>query len=135
MPHTITHFDTTEHHIHIELFVTDHQGKRHSLNGVLDTGAPRTEFSDKFLAYARFIKEPAKGIVIKPGLQTQKYGKLVMPKIEICDHPIENFGIFTSRFDESWGIDALIGLDFFRQFRVTVDYSRAEILTEPLAII
>ena len=57
MPHTITHFDTAEHHIHIEFFVSDNQGQRFDLNGVLDTGAPRTEFSDKFLVLAGFIKE------------------------------------------------------------------------------
>lgn len=130
MPHTITHFDTAEHHIHIEFFVLDNQGQHFSLDGVLDTGAPRTEFSDKFLALGGFIKEPAKGIVIKPGLQTQKYGKLVIPKIEICGYPIENFEVFASRFDESWGVDALIGLDFFRRFRVTVDYKKGQLVTE-----
>ncbi|MDP2600687.1 MAG: hypothetical protein Q8P84_08165 [Deltaproteobacteria bacterium] len=135
MPHTITHFDITEHHIHVELFVTDSRGGRHSFDGVLDTGAPRTEVSDKFLALAGLIKEPAKRILIKPGLQTQKYGKLVMRKIEICGHTIENFEVLASRFDGAWGIDALVGLDFFRLFRVTVDYGKAEIVTTPLAVI
>ena len=130
-----THFDTSQPHIHIEFFVTDGAGMRHSFDGVLDTGAPRTEFSDKFLALAGFIKAPAQEIIIKSGLQTQKYGKLVIPKIEICNHPLENFEVFASRFDDSWGVAALIGLDFFRKFRVTVDYGRGKIISEPLTII
>lgn len=128
----ITHFDPKRHHIHIRFFVTGPHGRHHALDGVLDTGAPRTEFSDKFLALAGFIKKPAQDIVIKSGLQTQKYGKLVIPKIEICGHPIANFEVFASHFEEHWGVDALIGLDFFRQFRVTVDYSRGQLVTESI---
>ena len=135
MPHTSTHFDISRNHIHIRFFVTDYTGQRHSLDGVLDTGAPRSEFSDKFLVLAGFIKTPVHGIVIKQGLQTQKYGKLVLPKVEICNHLLENFEVFASRFDDSWGIAALIGLDFFRKFRTTIDYGRGEIIAEPLTII
>lgn len=29
-----------------------------------------------------------------------------------------------ARFYESWGVDALIGLDFFRPFPVKIDYQR-----------
>jgi len=131
MPPMITPFDPKRHHIHIRFFVTDPRGRHHALDGVLDTGAPRTEFSDKFLAFAGFIREPAKNIAIKPGLQTQKYGKLLIPILEICGHAISDFEIFASRFDESWGVDALIGLDFFKKFRVTIDTQAGQIRTEP----
>ena len=33
-------------------------------------------------------------------------------------------------FEKDWGVDALIGLDFFRHFRVTVDYKAGQIITE-----
>lgn len=39
-------FDTTKHHIHIECAIIDSEGIKHSFNGILDSGAPRTEFSD-----------------------------------------------------------------------------------------
>lgn len=132
MQHTITLFDTTKHHIHIRFFATDPRGQRHSLDGVLDTGAPRTEFSDKFLEFAGFIKKTNKNIAIKSGLQTQKYGKLILPYVEICGYTIKDFEVFASRFEESWGVDALIGLDFFKRFRVTIDYKAGHLMTEPL---
>ncbi|OGQ22866.1 MAG: hypothetical protein A3I05_01710 [Deltaproteobacteria bacterium RIFCSPLOWO2_02_FULL_44_10] len=130
MPSTITTFNTKKHHIHIEFYVFDRSGIKRALDGVIDTGAPRTEFSDEFLEYANFIESSNKEIRIKPGLQTQKYGKIVLPSIEICGHEIKNFQVFASRFEKEWGIDALIGLDFFRQFDVTISYNRGCIITE-----
>lgn len=130
MPPTITHFDTSKHHIHINFFVTDSDGIRERLGGIIDTGAPKTEFNDDFLPYG-FIKPADNEISIKPGLQTQKYGKIVLPSMEICGQTIENFEVMISRFEESWGIAALIGLDFFRRFRITIDYSKGILITEP----
>ncbi len=61
----------------------------------------------------------------------RKYGEIFLPSVEICGHKIENFGVFVSYFDESWGIDALIGLDFFRLYRITIDYHLEVLATEP----
>ncbi|MDO8494004.1 MAG: hypothetical protein Q7S68_01535 [Deltaproteobacteria bacterium] len=133
MPSTITTFNTKKHHIHIEFYVFDLHGVKRALDGVIDTGAPRTEFSDEFLNYADFIKTPNKQIQIKPGLQTQKYGKITLPSIEICGYPLKNFEVYVSKFEESWGIDALIGLDFIRQFDVTISYNRSCIITEAVS--
>ena len=112
----------------------DPNGVERALDGVIDTGAPRTEFSDEFLYYTDFLQTPRQEINIKPGLQTQKYGKIVIPSLEICGHPLKNFEVLVSRFEETWGVDALIGLDFFRRFRTTIDYHRGEIATEPLPL-
>jgi hypothetical protein len=38
-----------------------------------------------------------------------------------------------SRFDPAWGIGALIGLDFFRRFKVTIDYGKAVLVCEPVS--
>jgi hypothetical protein len=35
---------------------------------------------------------------------------------------------------EDWGVDALVGLDFFKQFRVTIDYKAGQIITEPFIV-
>ena len=40
-------------------------------------------------------------------------------------------GAYVSHYEKHWGVDALIGLDFFRQFRVTIDYKVGQIITEP----
>jgi hypothetical protein len=79
-----------------------------------------------------FIETQNETVSLKPGLQTQKYSKITLPSITICDHQIDCFEVFMSHFESSWGIDALIGLDFFRRFRVTIDYSNGILLTTPM---
>lgn len=55
----ITTFDTSLHHIHTTLFVTHPvTGSRHSFEGIIDTGAPRTELSVRLL-----VKLVSKGVV------------------------------------------------------------------------
>lgn len=98
---------------------------------ILDTGAPRTEFSDEALYFAGLLPKTNNEIKIEEGLQTQKYSNIVLPFIEICSHYILDLNVYVSHFDKSWGIDALIGLDFFRRFRVTVDYENSCIVSEP----
>lgn len=127
----ITTFNTNHHHIHIEFFITDLKGNRWGFDGILDSGAPKTEFNDILLAHAGFIPFPNDEISLKSGLQTQKYGKIILPSIEICGHTMEKFEVMVARFDKSWGVAALVGLDFFRQFRTTIDYKAGQVITEP----
>ena len=127
----ITVFDKGAHHIHFTAYVSNREGKRSKLRAVLDTGAPFTEFSDQFLHYAGFIVAPATDIRIKHGLQTQKYGKLILPQVDICGHPLREMQVYLSHFEGHWGVDALIGLDFFRRFKVTIDYKDGHLITEP----
>jgi hypothetical protein len=103
----------------------------YSVAGILDTGAPHTEFSDQFLLYAGFLESKREDAIISPGLQTHKYGRLTLPSVTICGHNITAFEVIVSSFEASWGIDALIGLDFFRRFLTTIDYSNSVIITEP----
>lgn len=123
-----TFFDTDRHHLHIELTVLKNNIE-YSVDAILDTGAPITEFSDQFLSFTGFIDSIQNDIEIKNGLQSQKYNRLALSEIWICGHTIHDFPISISRFEESWGIDALIGLDFFRQFKVEIDYSQGKLLT------
>ena len=131
MPKHTTAFDIEQHHIHLEFFVTTPHGIRHSVAGILDTGAPKTEFSDQFLVSTGCLATPRDDRRIPPGLQTQKYAKMNLPIVEICGHTFNDFEIVVSAFEASWGIDALIGLDFFRRVFVSVDYSHGVLCTEP----
>ena len=131
MPKHITAFDTRLHHIHVEFLITNPGGITHSVAGILDTGAPRTEFSDQFLMYAGCLESTRASVMIPKGLQTHKYAKLRMPMIEICGHTMRDFEVAVSSFEPSWGIDALIGLDFFRRVLTTIDYQHGILLTEP----
>jgi len=128
---TITTFDINKRYIFFPVFVLGTTGKRYKVDALLDTGAPATEFSDEALLFTGFLQETKKDIVLKPGLQTQKYSKVVLPHLSICNHPINNLEVYVSHFEKSWGIKALIGLDFFRRFKVTIDYSRGHIITSP----
>lgn len=70
---------------------------------------------------------------IRSGLQTQKLGKVTLPLIDICNQQLLEYEVCVFNFESSWGIDALIGLDFFRRFEVTVDYARGMLITKPFA--
>lgn len=71
-------------------------------------------------------------ILLQPGLETQKYASIILPKITICGHLLKQHTVFVSRFDDSWGIDALIGLDFFRMYNVEIDYSQGVVVSTKL---
>lgn len=129
---TVTPFDPAKHHIYTPFSLTDAAGTEYSLTAVVDTGAPWTELNDAFLVRAGLIAPRAANVAIKPELQTQKYDRIALPAITICGQPLAGFEVMVSRFDPSWGIAALIGLDFFRRFRVTIDYGAATLTCDPL---
>ena len=128
----ITTFEPDARYIVLPIFVWNDQGKQHKFKAILDTGAPRTEFSDEALHYAGFEIKQKEDVKIIEGLQTSKYADIVIPKLEICSHLIRELDVYVSRFEKSWGIDALIGLDFFRRFRTTIDYEKGGIIAEPI---
>jgi|WetSurMetagenome_2_1015567.scaffolds.fasta_scaffold141139_2 hypothetical protein len=129
----ITIFNTKAPYIFLSVFVTAANGSNHEFDAIFDTGAPRTEFSDTALQYAGFLNE-TKPVSLHSGMQTQKYGKILLPQIKICGHSINKLEVFVSHFEKSWGIDALIGLDFLRQFKVEFDYSKGFITSDELPI-
>jgi len=126
-----TRFSVNEKYILLSVNVINSIEEPYKVDALLDTGAPSTEFSDDTLQYLGFLQKTRDDVELGDGLQTQKYGRVVLPKIEICSHPIENLEVYVSHFHKSWGIKALIGLDFFRRFRVTIDYKSGHISTEP----
>ena len=130
MPVTETSFGVNRNHIHLEIILKHEDGREYSVDAILDTGAPVTEFSDQFLFFTGFTKSIESNIEIKSGLQSQKYNKINLPKVNICGHFLDNFEVFVFSFEESWGIDALIGLDFFRLFNVEIDYSQGKLITK-----
>lgn len=127
----MTIFDPKRAYILFPIIVTTITGEPFKFDALLDSGAPRTEFSDETLQQLGFLDEIKQNIELKYGLQTHKYGKIVLPYLEVCSHPIDNLEVYVSHFDKSWGIKALIGLDFFRKFRTTIDYQKGQVITEP----
>lgn len=133
MRHT-TVFNTSRHHIYLNATITDSSGVLQAFRAVLDTGAPKSEFSDRFLRTIGMLHgDDFQNISIPTGLQTGKCGSMIIPRLECMGQILTNFQVIISKFEEHWGVDALIGLDFFRQFRVTIDYKNGQIITEPFA--
>ncbi len=102
MQENITSYDTNKHHIYVDMIVTNPKGVVYSIAGILDTGAPRTELSDHFLVHAGFLEMESESICLKSSLQTQKYGKIMLPSVIICNHQLDFFEVFVSRFESSW---------------------------------
>ncbi len=122
---TTTPFDVRQHHIHLKVVINIGHGLPWRVAGVLDTGAPWTEVSDKFLHHAGLISELPDDGPMPRGRQTQRYGKIVLPEMEICGQRLANMEVRVARFEEIWNVGILVGLDFFRHFPVTIDYQRA----------
>jgi hypothetical protein len=123
-------FDTKRHHIYVEFEIIDHKGIIRNGVGILDTGAPRTEFSDLFLSHAEMFDMHQSEIDLPLGQQSKKYNRVVLPLVSICGYQFQNTEFVVSRFEKSWGIDALIGLDLFRKSRITIDYQSSLIIAE-----
>ncbi|MFH1874076.1 MAG: aspartyl protease family protein [Pseudomonadota bacterium] len=126
-----TTFKTKERYIFLPVFITTFDGKCREFDAILDTGAPQTEFSDKALCFAGFTLRQKEDVNIQGSLPTQKYSKIILPNVEICSRQISNLEVYVSRFAKDWGVDALVGLDFFKLFKVTIDYKKGVIVTEP----
>ncbi len=124
----ITAFDSAKPHIYTPLQITGRRGTV-LFNAILDTGAPYTELSDRSLARAGFQDSPA-NVTLRDFQETQKHPRIRLPVVEILGQHLHDWIVYVSRFDETWGIDALIGLDFFRRFRTTIDYEQGEIVVE-----
>lgn len=131
MSSTTTQFDSKRPYIYTEVIVSHPIRGRIDLRAIIDTGAPRTEFADVVLAHVGIIESPRRDIPLQRSLQTQKHGKRTLPSLEVCGQTLSNFEVIVSRFEKSWGIAALIGLDFFRMFRITLDYKSEYIIAEP----
>lgn len=128
---TITAFDTKAHHIYLRGNLFFHENLSRRFKAVLDTGASKTEFSTDFLIASKILTlEQIQASNIRPHQETQKIGKILIPCFEVCGQKIENFEVFVSHFESFWAMDALIGLDFFRKFRVSIDCSKGELVTE-----
>lgn len=130
---TTTTFDIAEHHIYFAAQIQDCNGVEHAFRGILDTGAPSTEFSDEFLLAVGILKpDEMQKVDIQQEQQTARYGRIVLPRIHCLGQTIENVKVKVVRFAEGWAVDALIGLDFFRKFEVRINYKLGTIVTEGL---
>jgi len=95
----ITTFDTNSQYIYLPIQVTSIYGSQYEFDAIFDTGAPRTEFSDRALKYAGFV-ESIQELPIATSLQIQKYNCIILPEVKICGHIINNLDVFVSSFEK-----------------------------------
>lgn len=126
----VTQFDTSKHHIHAQLQIKSKSGQVVFFSAVIDTGASVTELSDSSLKRAGYTVDSS-SVHIKHDQETQKYSKIRLSEASVLGQKLTDWVVYISKFDEGWGVDALIGLDFFKQFKVTIDYKQGIITTEP----
>ncbi len=131
MPKYLTPFDSEKHHIYIEFEITDNKGFIRYGIGILDTGAPRTEFSDLFLNHIGLFDIDHSKKMVFTKQQTVKYRKINLSSVKICGYQFRDTEFIVSRFEKSWGIDALIGLDLFRNSLITINYRQSAIISKP----
>jgi len=112
MSKSLIPFDSQKHHIYLEFGIIDAKGVDRYGLGILDTGAPQTEFSDIFLSHIGFLTTDLSLNIVPPGQETKKYRKVKLPIVNICGYQFKDSEFIVSRFERSWGIDALIGLDW-----------------------
>ena len=124
-------FDSSRHHIYVEFDLLDKKGIIRKGRGILDTGAPRTEFADSYLHHLGMFTSYPSELDIPKEQQTKKYNKIVLPSVIICGFNFKHTEFIVSRFEKSWGIHALIGLDLFKNARITIDYKKSQIISEP----
>ena len=125
-----TPFNTAEHHIYTRLKIVSARGRTFELRAILDTGAPGTEISDRSLKKIGYPLRPS-NLKPKKHQQTRKYSKIRLTQASVLGQTLTDWIVRVSKFDESWQVDALIGLDFFRKFKVTVNYKEGMLLAEP----
>jgi hypothetical protein len=128
----ITVFDPKDHHIRLVVSIKTPEGSVYEFRAILDTGAPSTEFSDQFLAIVGMHKKPDSISTIQSDQESQKYARLILPKVTICGHDLYDMPVFVSHYRDCWSMDALIGLDFFRRYEVKINYKSGTIVTEGL---
>ncbi len=80
MPNIII-FNTKAPYIYLPILVTSAHCIRYEFDAIFDTGAPRTEFSDRSLRYAEFAESIPK-VTIANGLQIQ-HSRINLPQIQI----------------------------------------------------
>ena len=78
----ITTFDALAPYIFLPVLVSSSRGTQHEFDAIFDTEAPRTEFSDRALEYTGLLESVGE-VSIPSGLQTQKYSRVVLPRIRI----------------------------------------------------
>ncbi len=104
-----------------------------TMNAVLDTGAVRSIIPPKVAANLGYdISEP-KEMVEFAGVYASGWSKVIsVSKVEAIGESVSDMDIVLHQLGPDIVADAILGLDFLRNFDTTISYSKGIIETKPI---
>ena len=105
-----------------------------TMNAVLDTGAARSIIPPKIASNLGYdISEP-KEMVEFSGVYSSGWSKIIrVSKVEAIGESVNDMDIVLHQLPPDIIADAILGLDFLRNFDTTISYSKGIIETKPIA--
>jgi len=98
----------------------------------LDTGASRTLISPKLLAFVGCpIPTDAAGLVVTTGSRREIMPKVVVSGVTALGHAVRNFQVLAHQLPASTSVHGLLGLDFFHDCRLEINFRAGTIVLEP----
>ena len=104
-----------------------------TMNAVLDTGAARSIIPPKIASNLGYdISEP-KEMIEFSGVYGSGWSKVIsVSKVEAIGESVSDIDIVLHQLSPDITADAILGLDFLRNFDTTISYSKGIIETKPI---
>lgn len=98
----------------------------------LDTGATRTLVMPRLLEFAGYNPtQVTERTHVTTGSRVESVALLAVRRITVLGHAVENLPVVAHELPAESGLDGLLGLDFFRDCRLELNFRAGTILLEP----
>ena len=98
----------------------------------LDTGASVTSIGLKPLILAGIDTENSTFTTFGNATKSHYVPMVMLRPLTFGNEIISNFEVLAYSLPEAHGIDGVLGLDFLRHFKVTLDFGKGRLTLEPL---
>jgi len=98
----------------------------------LDTGASHTIIGLEPLRSAGINIDDASYATFGDATKSHYTPEVKLHSITLGNETITNFKVFAYSLPEAYGIEGVLGLDFLRHFKVTLDFGSGRLTLEPL---
>lgn len=97
----------------------------------VDTGAVRTLISREVLQHAGYRPASAtQRVLIATASGIERVPQIVVERIQVLGHQRRNVPVLAHTLPPSVGLDGLLGLDFLRDYRLTIDFRAGTVTLE-----
>lgn len=105
-----------------------------TMNAVLDTGAVRSIIPPKVASNLGYDTSEPKEMMEFSGVYGSGWSKVIsVSKVEAIGESVSDMDIILHQLGPDIIADAILGLDFLRNFDTTISYSKGIIETKPIA--